>query len=53
MMPDLGRYATEVLMAYGGSIALLIAIVAASIWKARRVKRRLEVVEARREEKRP
>jgi heme exporter protein D len=49
MMPDLGRYATEVLMAYGGSIALLLIIVGVSIWKAGQVRRRLEVVEARRE----
>ncbi|RMA43368.1 heme exporter protein CcmD [Rhodophyticola porphyridii] len=49
MMPDLGQYATEVLTAYAGSLALLIAVVVMSVWKARRVQRRLMSVEQRRE----
>ncbi len=48
MMPDLGIYATEVLSAYAGSLILLIAVVLASVWQARRVRRRLDAVEERR-----
>ncbi len=48
MFPDLGEYRVEVLSAYGGSILLLILIVLASIWKARRVRAKLDEVEARR-----
>lgn len=47
-MPDLGRYAVEVMSAYAGSILLLVAIVAVSVWRARKVRRDLESVEARR-----
>ena len=48
MMPDLGRYAAEVLSAYGSSIFLLALVVTASVWKARKVRAKLEDVEARR-----
>jgi heme exporter protein D len=48
MMPDLGTYAVPVLASYAVSLGLLIAVVAASIWKARRVRARLEEVETRR-----
>jgi len=47
-MPDLGRYATEVLSAYGGTILLLILLVIGSVWKARRVARHLREAEDRR-----
>ena len=47
-MPDLGQYATEVLSAYGAAIVLLLAIVIASVWKARRTRAKLDDVEARR-----
>jgi heme exporter protein D len=47
-MPDLGPYAVEVLSAYAASIGLLVVIVIASIWKARRVLRKLSSVEERR-----
>ncbi len=47
MMPDLGRYAVEVLSAYGVSIALLASIVAISVARARRVRRELAEAEAR------
>lgn len=50
MMPDLGKYAFEVLAAYGVSLALIVAIVLASVMRARRVKAELEAVEARRRE---
>lgn len=51
-MVDLGPYATEVLSAYAGGIALLIAIVVASVLKARAVARRLDEMEARRGKRR-
>ncbi|SLN55022.1 heme exporter protein CcmD [Roseisalinus antarcticus] len=46
-MPDLGKYATEVLAAYGVSIALLIGIVWISVARARKVRRQLQDVEHR------
>ena len=48
-MPDLGAYAVEVLSAYAGTLALLAALIVASIWKARRVLRQLRDAEARRD----
>ncbi|MFV1877238.1 heme exporter protein CcmD [Nioella sp.] len=48
-MPDLGRYATEVLSAYAGAIALLVILIAASVWKARKVLRQLREAENRRD----
>jgi heme exporter protein D len=47
-MPDLGTYAVPVLSSYAVSLALLAAVVLASVWKARRVRARLEQVENRR-----
>ncbi|WP_296417322.1 heme exporter protein CcmD [Pseudooctadecabacter sp.] len=47
MMPDLGKYATEVLLAYGVSIGLLVVIVALSMRRARKVRAQLDQVEAR------
>ncbi|SFP50080.1 heme exporter protein D [Tranquillimonas alkanivorans] len=47
-MPDLGKYAAEVLTAYGVSLALLGGIVWLSIARGRKVKRQLEAAEARR-----
>ena len=47
MMPDLGKYAVEVLAAYGVSLALLAAIVGLSVVRARRVRRELDEAEAR------
>jgi heme exporter protein D len=46
-MPDLGKYATVVLSSYGAALGLLVALVAVSIWRGRRVKRQLGEVEAR------
>ena len=46
-MPDLGKYAVEVLSAYGVTIALLFAIVGLSVMRERRVRRELEDAEAR------
>ena len=48
MMPDLGTYAVPVLASYAVSLALLAAVVIASVRKARRVRARLEEVEQRR-----
>lgn len=48
MMPELGPYAVPVLSAYAGSLLLLVVLVAGSIWKARRVFRKLSAVEERR-----
>lgn len=45
MMPDLGKYAVEVLLAYAVSIGLLATIVVLSVWRSRRVKRSLEAME--------
>lgn len=38
-MPDLGRYAGEVLLAYGASGAILGALIAVTLWQARAAKR--------------
>lgn len=47
-MPDLGKYAVDVLAAYAGSLALIGGIVGASLIRAGRVRRRLEAAEDRR-----
>ncbi|MEL6800829.1 MAG: heme exporter protein CcmD [Pseudomonadota bacterium] len=47
MMPDLGAYAVEVLSAYIVSLGLLAVIVAASVWRGKRIKRALQDAEAR------
>ena len=44
-MPDLGTYATEVLLAYGVSLALLGVIVWLSVRRARAVRAALEEIE--------
>jgi heme exporter protein D len=48
MMPDLGRYALEVSLAYLGSLALLGGLVAWVWWRGRAARARLAAVEARR-----
>ena len=47
MMPELGKYAFAVVASYGASIGLLVALVALTLWHGARVRRRLDVVEAR------
>lgn len=47
MMPDLGKYAAAVLSSYGASLALIIGLVLASLWRSVRVRRSLEEVEER------
>ncbi|MBU0781661.1 heme exporter protein CcmD [Loktanella salsilacus] len=44
-MPDLGKYAFEVLTAYAASIAVLAVLIGASLRRSRRVKAALEAVE--------
>lgn len=46
-MPDLGKYAIEVLGAYAASIGLLALIVAATFWRGRRVRQRLEQMDSK------
>ncbi len=47
MIPDLGKYASAVLSAYGVAIALLVALVAVSLWRGAAVRRSLRAVEDR------
>ena len=44
-MPDLGKYAVEVLSAYAASIAVLAVLVGLSVRRSRKVKRMLEEIE--------
>ena len=46
-MPELGKYAVEVLSSYGITLALLAAIGAASLLRARRMRRDLTALEQR------
>jgi heme exporter protein D len=46
-MIDLGRYAFDILLAFGVSLGLIGALVAQSVWSARRVRRRLDGEERR------
>ncbi|PZX17588.1 heme exporter protein D [Palleronia aestuarii] len=47
MMPDLGKYAAEVLTAYAASAVLLLGLVGLTLWRAARVKRALDRAEGR------
>jgi len=47
-MPDLGKYEATVLAAYAVTIVLILGLVALSLLRARRTKRRLAVLEKRR-----
>jgi heme exporter protein D len=44
-VPDLGKYAFEVLTAYAASIAVLAVLVGGSVRRSRKVKRALKAVE--------
>jgi heme exporter protein D len=46
-MPDLGKYADAVLSSYAVSIALIVALVAVSVMRARKVREQLDEVENR------
>ena len=48
-MPDLGKYAVTVLAAYGAGMALIVGLVALSLWQGAKVKRALKAVEDRQE----
>jgi heme exporter protein D len=52
MMPDLGKYAFSVLSAYGVSIALILGLVGATLYRARQVRTTLRQIEARQQDKR-
>ncbi|MDX5382905.1 MAG: heme exporter protein CcmD [Rhodobacterales bacterium] len=47
MMPDLGKYADAVLSSYAVSIVLILALVAFSVMRARKVRAQLDEVERR------
>ena len=47
MMPDLGTYTTEILLAYAVSLGLLAALITWSWARSHRVKRGLAALEAR------
>lgn len=47
-MPELGKYATEVLSAYGVSLCVLVALIVLSLRSSRRARQRLDAVEAKR-----
>ena len=42
ILPDLGKYATEVGLAYGVSLCLLALLIGQSLWKGRKIKQRLQ-----------
>lgn len=46
-MMDLGKYAGTVLSAYGATIAVLLALVVATLWRGAKIRRALEAQEAR------
>tara|TARA_R110002095_G_scaffold191712_1_gene169392 strand:+ start:1302 stop:1460 length:159 start_codon:yes stop_codon:yes gene_type:complete len=45
MMPDLGKYAVEVVSAYGVSLALLGALIGLSLWRGRAARATLDAAE--------
>ncbi len=47
MIPDLGKYTDTVLSAYGASVVLLVALVAFSILRGRKVRAEMEKIEQR------
>ncbi len=46
MMPELGKYAFAVLSAYGATGVLLVALVAATLLRGRRVRAEMQRTEA-------
>ena len=46
-MPDLGKYALEVTVAYGGSFAILGALVLLTLRQSRRTRHALDQIEDR------
>ena len=49
MMPDLGKYAAEVLAAYGVSLLLLAGLVGLSLNKGRKARATLADIDARKD----
>ena len=47
MMPDLGKYAVEVSLAYGGSFVLIFGLLVVSLVQSRRARRLLDDAERR------
>ena len=47
MMPELGKYAVAVLGSYAASVALILLLVALTLWRGAKVQRALEEVEGR------
>jgi heme exporter protein D len=47
MMPELGKYATEVLSSYVISLGLLVVLIGRSVARARKVSRQLDEIEER------
>jgi heme exporter protein D len=47
MMPELGKYAGAVIGSYAASVALIVVLVAWSLWRGAAVKRALRDVEDR------
>ncbi len=46
-MPDLGKYATEVLGSYAVTLGLLAALIGMTLWRGARIKRQLRQIEER------
>ena len=46
-MMDLGKYAQVVLWSYAGAIALILALIALSLWQAAKTRSALRLVEDR------
>jgi len=46
-MPDLGKYAAEVSIAYGAGLLLIAALVLYSLWRSRRIREALRELEER------
>jgi len=46
MMPELGKYASEVMLAYAVSLLLLAALLVVTLWRGRAARRALEETEA-------
>ncbi len=47
-MPELGKYAAEVGIAYAAGLAMIIGLVLFCVWRARRVRSALRALEERR-----
>ncbi|MEM1129031.1 MAG: heme exporter protein CcmD [Pseudomonadota bacterium] len=51
MIPDLGKYAVEVLSAYAVSLVLIAALVLRSVQRGHRIQRQLREVEQRQQQR--